>query len=205
MSDSLRPHELQATRLLCPLNSSGKNTGVGWRSLLQGIFQTQGSNPVSFAGRFFTVWATREAPRSSPSPLLLQFKQLLFPIYLPPLRSLSPESSIPVLFRCMLSPKLKDLLHFLSPKKILPPFHLTDVWLNNGGWWGPAWMLALALPDYVTVGPTLSSPEPVSSWIKEGSLRSLLCRPWSELVPLWEQTRWDAELRRGPGACLHKS
>ena len=165
MSDSLWPHELQATRLLCPLNSSGNNTGVGCRSLLQGIFQTQGSNPVSFAGRFFTVWATREAPRSPPSPLLIQFKQLLVPVYLPPLRSLSPESSIPGLFRCMLSPKLKTFF-ISSVLKILPPFHLADVWLNNRGWWGPAWMLALALPDYVTVGPALSSPGPVSSWIK---------------------------------------
>ena len=31
-------------RLLCPWNASGKNTGVGCHSLLQGIFPTQGSN-----------------------------------------------------------------------------------------------------------------------------------------------------------------
>ena len=40
VSDSLRPH-----RLYDPWNSAGKNTGVGSLSLLQGIFQTQGSNP----------------------------------------------------------------------------------------------------------------------------------------------------------------
>ena len=34
-----------ATRLLCPWDSPGKNTGVGGHSLLQGIFPTQGSNP----------------------------------------------------------------------------------------------------------------------------------------------------------------
>ena len=33
------------TRLLCPWNSPNKNTGVGYHSLLQGIFLTQGSNP----------------------------------------------------------------------------------------------------------------------------------------------------------------
>ena len=33
------------TRLLCPQNSPGKNTGVGSHSLFQGIFLTQGSNP----------------------------------------------------------------------------------------------------------------------------------------------------------------
>ena len=31
--------------LLCPWNSSCKNTGVGYHALLQGIFLTQGSNP----------------------------------------------------------------------------------------------------------------------------------------------------------------
>ena len=34
-----------ATRLLCPWDSPGKNTGVGCHFLLQGIFLTQGSNP----------------------------------------------------------------------------------------------------------------------------------------------------------------
>ena len=33
------------TRLLCPWGFPGKNTGVGWHFLLQGIFPTQGSNP----------------------------------------------------------------------------------------------------------------------------------------------------------------
>ena len=46
MSDSLQPHGLQSTRLLCPWNSPGKNIGVGCHSLLpQGIFPTQGLNP----------------------------------------------------------------------------------------------------------------------------------------------------------------
>ena len=98
MSDSL-----QLLALYGPWNSPGQNTGVGSRSLLQGIFPTQGSNPgllhcrwilyqlnhkgsprilewVAYpfsrgtswprnqngvsciAGRFFTGWATREAP-----------------------------------------------------------------------------------------------------------------------------------------------
>ena len=49
LSDSLRPHGLQPTRLLCPQDSPGKDTGMGSYSLLhfllQGIFPTQGSNP----------------------------------------------------------------------------------------------------------------------------------------------------------------
>ena len=39
MSDSGKP-----TRLLCPWDFPGKNTGVGSHSLLQGIFPTQESN-----------------------------------------------------------------------------------------------------------------------------------------------------------------
>ena len=44
VSDSLRPHELRPARLLCPWDSPGKNTGVGCRALLQGIFWIQGLN-----------------------------------------------------------------------------------------------------------------------------------------------------------------
>ena len=43
-SDSLWPHGQQPTRLLCPLDFPGKNTGVGCHFLLQ-IFPTQGLNP----------------------------------------------------------------------------------------------------------------------------------------------------------------
>ena len=35
MSDSARPHRRQPTRLLCPCNFPGKNTGVGCHFLLQ--------------------------------------------------------------------------------------------------------------------------------------------------------------------------
>ena len=45
VSNSLQPHGLQLTRLLCPWDFPGKNTGVGCHALLQGIFPTQGSNP----------------------------------------------------------------------------------------------------------------------------------------------------------------
>ena len=41
VSDSLQSHGLYS-----PQNSPGQNTGVGSHSLLQGIFPTQGSNPV---------------------------------------------------------------------------------------------------------------------------------------------------------------
>ena len=45
VSNSLQAHGLYSTRLLCPWASPGKNIGVGFHSLLQGIFSTQGLNP----------------------------------------------------------------------------------------------------------------------------------------------------------------
>ena len=45
VSDSLWPHGLQSTRLLCLWDFPGKDTGVGCHFLLQGIFLTQGSKP----------------------------------------------------------------------------------------------------------------------------------------------------------------
>ena len=45
VSDSVWPYGLQPARLLCPWNSTGKNTGVGSHSLFQGIFLTQWLNP----------------------------------------------------------------------------------------------------------------------------------------------------------------
>ena len=47
VSNSLQPHGLWPTKLLCPWDSPGKNTGVGCYALLQGIFPTQGIEPES--------------------------------------------------------------------------------------------------------------------------------------------------------------
>ena len=56
VSDSLRSHGLYS-----PWNSPGQNTGVGSPSLLQGISRPRDWIQVSrTAGRFLTVWATRE-------------------------------------------------------------------------------------------------------------------------------------------------
>ena len=44
VSDCVGLHGLQPTRLLCPWNSPGKNTGLGCHTLLHGIIPTQGSN-----------------------------------------------------------------------------------------------------------------------------------------------------------------
>ena len=65
MPDSLRPHGLQPTRLLCPWDFPSKDTGVGCHFLLQGIFPTQDRTWASCtAGRLFRDWAIREALHS---------------------------------------------------------------------------------------------------------------------------------------------
>ena len=62
MSKSLQPHGLWPTRLLSPWYFPSKNIEVGCCALLQGIFPTQGIEPVSpaspeLAGGFFTTEA----------------------------------------------------------------------------------------------------------------------------------------------------
>ena len=54
-------HEQEPTRLLCPWDFPGKNTGVVCHFLLQAIFPTQGSNPSLLHCRLILYhWATRD-------------------------------------------------------------------------------------------------------------------------------------------------
>ena len=56
-------------------DSPGKNNGVGFHALLQGISPTQGSNPVSrIAGEFFKVWASKEGHMVVNAVWRLQYK-----------------------------------------------------------------------------------------------------------------------------------
>ena len=62
-SDSLQPHGLYPSRLLCPWDFPGRKTGMGFpcHFLLQELFWTQGLNPPTSlvsparAGGFFTT------------------------------------------------------------------------------------------------------------------------------------------------------
>ena len=59
---TLQPHELKPARLLCPWDLPGLNTGVTCHSLLQGIFRLRDRTwAACILGRFFTIWAIREA------------------------------------------------------------------------------------------------------------------------------------------------
>ena len=57
VSNSLQPHGLQSTSFLCPWDFPGKNTGVGCRFFLPGIFPIPGIEPSfsALAGRFLTT------------------------------------------------------------------------------------------------------------------------------------------------------
>ena len=57
MSNSMRPHGLQPSRLLCPWDSPDKDTAVGCHFLHQGNLPDLEIKPTSpaLAGRFFTT------------------------------------------------------------------------------------------------------------------------------------------------------
>ena len=66
MSDSLRPHGLQPTRLLWSGDFPDKSTGVGCHFFLQGLFPTQGSNPPVSCVSCTSGEAFTTAPLGSP-------------------------------------------------------------------------------------------------------------------------------------------
>ena len=70
LSVSLRPHGLKPTRLLCPWDSLGKNTGVGCHFLLQGILPAQGSNPHLLCLLHCQVCSLLLSNQGSPFPIL---------------------------------------------------------------------------------------------------------------------------------------
>ena len=75
MSKSLQPHGLQPTRLLCPWNFPGKNTGMGCHFLLQGFLPgiklTSGS-PALASGFLATV-----PPEKCEDLLVVAYKHLV--------------------------------------------------------------------------------------------------------------------------------
>ena len=110
MSDSVRPHRRQPTRLLCPWDSPGKNAGVGCHFLLQCMkVESESqvaqscptpSDPMDCSLPGSSVHGIFQAP-STPSILLISF--LILAIY--SLSNLSPirddndslNTSIPLL------------------------------------------------------------------------------------------------------------
>ena len=77
MSDSLRPQGLQSSRLLCPWDFPGKNTGMGCHFLLQWILSTQGLNRCLLC---LMYWQTNCLPLSHQESLIELNLQSLFPL-----------------------------------------------------------------------------------------------------------------------------
>ena len=64
MSDSVQPHRRQPTRLPCPWDSPGKNTGVGCHFLLQCMIVKNESEVTQSVRLLATPWtAAHQAPR----------------------------------------------------------------------------------------------------------------------------------------------
>jgi len=63
MSDSVRPHRRQPTRLPCPWDSPGKNTGAGCHFLLQCMKVKSESEVGQSSDSLVTPWtAAHQAP-----------------------------------------------------------------------------------------------------------------------------------------------
>ena len=100
MSNSLWPHELQPVRLLCPWDSPGKNTGVGFHFFLLGNLPHPGSNSCVL---HLLDWQVDSLPLShlgstSPkmmikTPLLTHYTQCPKPCIRPPLTHASVRDS----------------------------------------------------------------------------------------------------------------
>ena len=78
------PRGLQPSRLLCPRNFPGKNTGVGYHFLLQGIFLAQGLNPGLLHCKqmsYLSYQGSHPSPNSAHFPTRLRYSATL--TYLP--------------------------------------------------------------------------------------------------------------------------
>ena len=72
---TLWPHGLQPSRLLCPCDSAGKNTGVDCHFLLQGIFPAQRQNPHLLS---LLHWQAGSSPLSHLGSPLLFYMELIW-------------------------------------------------------------------------------------------------------------------------------
>ena len=149
MPDSLRPHGLQPTRLPCPWDFPGKDTGVGCHFLLQGIFPTQGSNlGLLHCRQILDRLSYKGSAAAAAAAKLLQS----CPTLCDPIEGSQPGSSVPgilqarILEWALLKPNTNQCLRFdqhprasLAAQAIknLPAMQETCIWsLGREGPWG---------------------------------------------------------------------
>ena len=86
MSNSVRPHRQQPTRLPCPWDSTGKNTEVGCHFLLQ-CMKVKSESEVACVWLFATPWTVAyQAPRSMGFSRQEDWSELPLPSQKSPLR-----------------------------------------------------------------------------------------------------------------------
>ena len=85
------PHQLKPTRLLCPWDSPGKNTVVGYHALLPGIFLTQALNPHLLC---LLHWQVGSVPLVPPAAAVAKSLQSC-PILCDPIDGSPPGSPVP--------------------------------------------------------------------------------------------------------------
>ena len=78
LSNSLQFHGLLPTRLLCPWDSTGKNTGVDSHSLLQGVFLTQLLNPSLNSFQMNSLPSEPPGKPSTSEYAIISFIRLIF-------------------------------------------------------------------------------------------------------------------------------
>ena len=91
MSNSLQPHGLEPTRLLCPWDFPGINTRVSCHFPPQGIFPTQGSSPCFpyWQAEFFFLPLSRKG-----SPMKALTEEEIQPCRFFPLHQVLPRPNV---------------------------------------------------------------------------------------------------------------
>ena len=114
ISDSLQPYGLQTNRLFCPWNFLSKNTGMGYQSLLQGIFPAQGLNWSFLHLLHWQADSLPLVPPGKPQALISYFTQWC--IYVNPSLLIYATHPLPFLVSIHLFPTTASL--FLPCKQV---------------------------------------------------------------------------------------
>ena len=162
MFDSSQPHRLEPTRLLYPWNSPGKNTGVGWHALLQGIFLTQGSNLYLLC---LLLWQEGSSPLAPPGKPFAQLS-VSFSFSISP----SNEYSWVISFRI----DWLDLLAVQGTLKSLLQHHSSKASILRCS----AFFIVQLSHPYMITGKTIV----LTRWTFVGKVMSLLFTTLSKLV-----------------------
>ena len=96
MSNSLQHCELEPTRLLCPWDYPGKNTGVGCHDPPPGDLPDPGIKPTSPAAPALQVDSLPLSHQGSPTLLFIHPIYNSLPLLIPNSHSFSPPSTFPL-------------------------------------------------------------------------------------------------------------